>query len=79
MSESIITAIMGPTEHIATNPNEFSLAFLPPTVVAMPTPSAIIKGTVMGPVVTPPESNERGMSSNFPCSASTAHTANSMR
>ena len=25
-------------------------------MAAMPTPSAIIKGTVMGPVVTPPES-----------------------
>lgn len=29
-------------------------------VEAMPRPRAMIKGTVMGPVVTPPESRTRG-------------------
>ena len=47
---------MGPTEHRATRPKESLAAWRSFRMAAMPTPSAMIKGTVMGPVVTPPES-----------------------
>ena len=41
---------------------KLSLAeFLSLRVEAMPRPSDIMKGTVIGPVVTPPESKETGM------------------
>ena len=50
----------GPMEHRAIRPKLFSLARRPPTVRAMPTPRAMMKGTVIGPVVTPPESNDIG-------------------
>ncbi len=55
--DSSITAIIGPIEHSAISPKLFSLELLPPIVEEIPTPNAIINGTVMGPVVTPPESN----------------------
>ena len=48
-----MTARMGPTLHSATIPK---LSSSRPLMLAMPVPSAIRKGTVMGPVVTPPES-----------------------
>ena len=48
---------MGPTEQSAISPKESSPARLSLRIDETPTPSAIIKGTVMGPVVTPPESN----------------------
>ena len=57
-----------PTEHRAMRPKLFSPAFRPPTVKAMPTPRAMMKGTVMGPVVTPPESKESGRKDPFPLS-----------
>ncbi len=50
------TARMGPTLERATMPKLSSWELLSPRVEAMPMPRAIIKGTVMGPVVTPPES-----------------------
>ena len=53
----ISTAKMGPMLHRATMPKLLSSAFWPPLwVEATPMPRAMIKGTVMGPVVTPPES-----------------------
>ncbi|CCX70671.1 unknown [Firmicutes bacterium CAG:555] len=42
---------------IATRPKLSLAAFLSLLTEASPTPTAIINGTVMGPVVTPPESN----------------------
>ena len=66
----IRTTSIGPTEQSATNPNEFSFPFLPPKVVAIPTPNAIINGTVIGPVVTPPESNASGKSDHLSISIS---------
>ena len=56
----INTASTGPAEHKAIKPNEFCPALRPPIVWAIPMPSAIINGTVIGPVVTPPESNASG-------------------
>ena len=50
------TAIMGPTEQRAIRPKLSWEDCLVPRRVDTPTPKAIIKGTVMGPVVTPPES-----------------------
>ena len=50
------TARMGPTEQRATRPKLSSAAWRSERMAATPTPSAIMNGTVMGPVVTPPES-----------------------
>ena len=50
------TARMGPMEQSATRPKLSSAAWRSERMAATPTPSAMIKGTVMGPVVTPPES-----------------------
>ena len=61
ISESKSTKKIGPIEQIATTPKLFSFLLLPPSTPATPTPSAIINGTVIGPVVMPPESNESGM------------------
>ena len=55
---SIITAIIGPTEHSAISPKLSFSASLSARIEETPTPSAIINGTVIGPVVTPPESKE---------------------
>ena len=52
----ISTVKMGPTLERATMPKLSSWEVLSPRVEAIPMPSAIINGTVMGPVVTPPES-----------------------
>ena len=57
------TEIIGPIEH---NPIKPKLSFLEsssPLTEAIPIPHAIIKGTVIGPVVTPPESNDKGINS----------------
>ncbi len=78
-SISIMTAIMGPIEQSAISPKEFSLALRPPIVVDIPTPSAMINGTVIGPVVTPPESNDKGIKEILPFSISIAQTAKSIR
>ena len=57
------TARMGPMEHREMRP-KLSLAELASLrVEAMPRPRAMIKGTVMGPVVTPPESKDTGIKS----------------
>ena len=79
--DSSITAIIGPIEHSAISPKLFSLELLPPIVEEIPTPNAIINGTVMGPVVTPPESNASGKSVDLPISgdAIIAQTANSIK
>ena len=61
----IITARIGPTEESATRPKLSSAAWRSLRIAAMPTPNAMMNGTVIGPVVTPPESkatarNSRG-------------------
>ena len=48
-------------EHRATRPKLSLAAFLSLREEATPRPRAMIKGTVMGPVVTPPESKDTGM------------------
>ena len=57
----IITEIIGPTEQRAVNPNPSVSEFLLFPSVATPVPMAIIKGTLIGPVVTPPESKASGI------------------
>ena len=52
----IITARIGPTEHRATRPKLSSAAWRSLRMADTPTPRAMINGTVIGPVVTPPES-----------------------
>ena len=47
---------MGPMLHRATRPKLSSVPSGSLRAADKPTPSAMIKGTVMGPVVTPPES-----------------------
>ena len=56
ISPSIRTVIIGPIEHNATSPKLSFSESLFPRIDAAPTPSAIMNGTVIGPVVTPPES-----------------------
>ena len=51
-----ITARIGPMEHMDTKPKLSSAACLSLRIAEIPIPNAIIKGTVIGPVVTPPES-----------------------
>ena len=61
-------------EHREIRPKLSLAEFLSLRVEAMPRPSDIIKGTVMGPVVTPPESKETGI--KFPgAAAARAKTA----
>ena len=61
----ISTAKMGPMLHRATMPKLLSSAFWPSLwVEATPMPRAMIKGTVMGPVVTPPESKATAKNSS---------------
>ena len=73
-SPSTNTAMIGPTELRATRPKLSSPAWLSLRTEATPTPSAIIKGTVIGPVVTPPESKavERKSFGTNTASANTA-------
>ena len=52
----ISTIRMGPMLERATMPKLSSWEVLSARVEAIPTPRDMIKGTVMGPVVTPPES-----------------------
>jgi hypothetical protein len=59
----ISTERMGPMLHRATRPKLSLVAFLSLRTEARPTPRAMMKGTVMGPVVTPPESKDTGMKS----------------
>ena len=58
-----MTARIGPTEHSATRPKLSALLFSSLRVAAIPIPNAMINGTVMGPVVTPPESKATGRKS----------------
>ena len=55
---SINTVKIGPIEHKATRPK---LSFLDFCLAVKPIPIAKINGTDIGPVVTPPESNDRGI------------------
>ena len=48
-------------EHRETRPKLSLAEFLSLRLEATPRPRAMMKGTVMGPVVTPPESKETGM------------------
>ena len=50
------TAMMGPMEQRAISPKLSWEECLVPRNAETPTPKAMIKGTVIGPVVTPPES-----------------------
>ena len=52
------TERIGPTEQSATRPKLSLFAFSSLRIDATPTPSAIMNGTVIGPVVTPPESKD---------------------
>ena len=61
-------------EHRATRPKLSSAAFLSLRMDATPTPRAMMKGTVMGPVVTPPESKAMARKS----AGTKAATANTM-
>ena len=54
---------MGPMLQSATRPKLSSPECLSLRIDAIPAPRAMIKGTVMGPVVTPPESKAVGMKS----------------
>ena len=71
----ISTARIGPTEHSATRPKLSWAAFLSLRMEATPRPSAMMKGTVMGPVVTPPESKAMARKSPGTEAASTSTTA----
>ena len=57
------TTNIGPTEQSPTKPKLLSFSFLPELTLARPKPKATIKGTLTGPVVTPPESNAKGINS----------------
>ena len=57
----IRTERIGPILQRAMRPKLFSCAFFELLITAIPAPSAIIKGTVIGPVVTPPESKAAGI------------------
>ena len=54
----IMTARTGPMLLSATRPKLSSPLFLPLRTAATPTPKDMMKGTVTGPVVTPPESKD---------------------
>ena len=73
----ISTASTGPMEHRATIPKLFSLLRRSPKTWDTPTPRAMRKGTVMGPVVTPPESKATGSMESFPPTASSRDRAKS--
>ena len=55
-----MTAITGPMEARATKPKLSLRELLPPKTEVRLTPRARMKGTVIGPVVTPPESKDIG-------------------
>ena len=59
----------------ATRPKLCSPVLLPFLLEARPAPSAIINGTVIGPVVTPPESNAVGINSSGAKNESTMMSA----
>ena len=67
----------GPTEQSAIKPKLFSEACLPPIAPATPTPSAMMNGTVIGPVVTPPESNASGTNAFRPTDTMSIPSMNS--
>ena len=60
----------GPAEEKAMKPNEASFSFFCESTDATPAPSAIRNGTVIGPVVTPPESKQRAATFSSPLKTS---------
>ena len=64
---------MGPMEQRATSPKLSSAACRSLRMAAIPIPRAMIKGTVIGPVVTPPESKATARK-DFGVSAASANT-----
>ena len=56
-----MTDKIGPIEHSAVIPKLSLSDFLSLRIEAAPAPSAMINGTLIGPVVTPPESNGIGL------------------
>ena len=69
----IRTASIGPMLESATRPKLSLAEFLSLLIEARPTPIAMMNGTVIGPVVTPPESNATeikslGMKNEMPIS-----------
>ena len=59
----ISTDSTGPMLHRATRPKLLLVEFLSLRTEARPTPRAMMNGTVIGPVVTPPESKDTGIKS----------------
>ena len=57
------TASTEPTLHSAIRPKESDWEFLSLRSEVMPMPSAMMNGTVIGPVVTPPASKDTAMKS----------------
>jgi len=66
---------MGPIEQSATRPKLSDSAFSSLRILETPTPSARMNGTVIGPVVTPPESNAMPRKSGFENAAKIKITA----
>ncbi len=66
---------MGPIEQRATRPKLSDSAFASLRIFETPTPSARINGTVIGPVVTPPESKAMPRKSGFENAAKIKTTA----
>ena len=67
--------MIGPIEHSATRPKLSPPACLSLRTAHTPTPSAMMNGTVMGPVVTPPESKATAQKSGDTNIASVNTTA----
>ena len=61
---STSTEIIGPIEQSPVIPKESSSPSLSLLMATIPVPIDIINGTVIGPVVTPPESNANGRKSS---------------
>ena len=76
-SPQISTARIGPMDASPIYP-KLSEDSSFPFMEAMPMPNAMMKGTVMAPVVAPPLSKATDRKSAFPLNASTATKANSM-
>ena len=67
--------MIGPMEHSATRPKLSPPADLSLRTAHTPTPSAMMNGTVIGPVVTPPESKATAQKSGDTNMASVNTTA----
>ena len=65
------TQMIGPTEQRPTKPKLSVSESAPFLTDAIPIPRARMNGTVMGPVVTPPESKDTARNSGFVKNAAT--------